>query len=84
MSTPERRTSEKFDIGLAIRREVAGDAYVDQALANAELARQNLRYGYMQRRSTIVAEPVTEHHERTGPGSYLGSPGCARYLALLD
>ena len=33
---PERETSERFDIGIAIRREVAGSAYVDQALANAD------------------------------------------------
>jgi 4-carboxymuconolactone decarboxylase len=35
-STSERETSEKFDIGIAIRREVAGSAYVDQSLANAD------------------------------------------------
>jgi 4-carboxymuconolactone decarboxylase len=33
---PERQTSKKFDIGIAIRREVAGSEYVDQSLANAD------------------------------------------------
>ncbi len=32
---PEQQTSEKFATGIAIRRKVAGSAYVDQALANA-------------------------------------------------
>ncbi len=32
----KRKTSKKFDIGLAIRRQVVGDAYVDQALAAAD------------------------------------------------
>jgi len=32
----KRKTSRKFDIGLAIRRQVVGDAYVDKALAAAD------------------------------------------------
>lgn len=32
----KRKTSKKFEAGIAIRRQVVGDAYVDQALAAAD------------------------------------------------
>jgi len=32
----KRKTSKKFDTGIAIRRQVVGDAYVDRALAAAD------------------------------------------------
>ena len=33
---PKRKTSGKFDVGIAIRRQVVGDDYVDRTLAAAD------------------------------------------------
>src|ERR1700722_16074209 len=33
---PKRKTSQKFDVGIAIRRQVVGDHYVDRMLAAAD------------------------------------------------
>jgi 4-carboxymuconolactone decarboxylase len=62
----KRKTSEKFDTGIAIRRQVAGDAYVDKALAGADdltWPLQELVTEYCW--GTIWARPQFERRERS-------------------
>jgi 4-carboxymuconolactone decarboxylase len=62
----KRKTSKTFDIGLAIRRQVVGDAYVDKALAAADdltWPLQELVTEYCW--GTVWARPQLERRDRS-------------------
>jgi 4-carboxymuconolactone decarboxylase len=62
----KRKTSKRFDVGIAIRRQVVGDAYVDEALAGADdltWPLQELVTEYCW--GTIWARPLLNRRERS-------------------